>query len=137
MFHMTRATAPGHRHRRRSVRQCGSGPAAKHAAPGLWRASVALAAMRCEVDTIPKPDGLAGRFPALSSNENRTRRARCPALFEPGPALSGGAVEEVVDGGEDGFLLAAGQALDALQAFKQPAVGLALQGHGDRLRGMQ
>ena len=52
-------------------------------------------------------------------------------------SLSGGAVEEVVDGGKDGLLLAAGQALDALQAFEQLAVGLAFRGHWDRLRGVQ
>lgn len=57
-------------------------PAMKRAAPGRCLASVALRAMCCDRDTIPKPDGLAGRFPALSSNENRMQRARCPVLFE-------------------------------------------------------
>jgi hypothetical protein len=52
----------------------------KRAAPEPQRASVALAALWGNRDTIPKPDGLAGRFPALSSNENRTRPGRCATL---------------------------------------------------------
>jgi len=38
-------------------------------------------------DTIPKPDGLAWPESGPSSNQNRTQPARCPALFEPGPAI--------------------------------------------------
>ena len=39
------------------------------------------------LDTIPKPDGLAVPVPGPFSNQNRTRRGRCPVLFEPGPAI--------------------------------------------------
>ena len=52
----------------------------KRAAAGRFRGSVAHRAACCEVDTIPKPDGLAGRFPALPSNENRMRLGRCATL---------------------------------------------------------
>ncbi len=40
--------------------------------------------------------------------------------------LSGGASEEVVDGRQDGILLAAGQALNLLQPLQYLAAGLAL-----------
>lgn len=40
----------------------------------------------------------------------------------------GGAVEEVVDGGEDGILLAAREALNLLQPLQHLAAGLALLG---------
>jgi hypothetical protein len=76
VFHTTGATAPGRhlwRGQWRSARRRGSGPATKHAAPRPWRASVALPAELGNRDTIPKPDGLAGRVPALSSNENRMK----------------------------------------------------------------
>ncbi len=46
------------------------------------RASVALVAVCCEVDTIPKPDGLAGPLCGPFSNQNRTQLAQCPVLFE-------------------------------------------------------
>jgi len=59
----------------------------KHAAPGRWRASVAHPAMCWSVDTIPKPDGLAGPQRGLSSNRNRMQPGRCAALCEPGPAI--------------------------------------------------
>jgi len=36
------------------------------------------------VDTIPKPDGLAGPRAARRSNAERTKAGRCPALFVMG-----------------------------------------------------
>ena len=56
-------------------------PAAKHAASGRYRASMAHRAACCEIDTIPKPDGLAGPVPGPESNGDATKAGRCPALF--------------------------------------------------------
>jgi len=80
--------------RRGETRAC---PAAKHAAPGLWRASVAHLAACWSQDTIPKPDGLAGPLCGPSSNQNRTHLARCSALFEPGSAVGFAAMEDAPD----------------------------------------
>jgi hypothetical protein len=47
---------------------------------GDQRASMALAAVCCDPDTIPKPDGLAGPQCGPSSNQNRTQPGRCAVL---------------------------------------------------------
>ena len=66
-------------------------PASDCARPagGIGRASGAVLSQ----DTIPKPDGLAWPVPGPSSNQNRTHLARCPALFESGPAIVRGRIE--------------------------------------------
>jgi hypothetical protein len=105
---------------------------AAHAAPGRWRASVALSAACWSQDTIPKPGGLAGRVRGLEPNRNRTEAGRCPALFEPGPArvrersaVGFGAVEDGVN------VEGAGRVLDEADAIVADAqaqiVGVALE----------
>jgi hypothetical protein len=42
------------------------------------------AAQWLSVDTIPKPDGLAGPVPGPESNGDATKAGRCPALFVRG-----------------------------------------------------
>jgi hypothetical protein len=128
---MTRATAPGHR-RRGEVRQRST------QRRGVVGACVARAAVCCEVDTIPKPDGLAGPVCGPSSNQNRTHPGWCPVLFEPGQAivrsgieggsavgfaavLNGGDVQGVADVVEADAVVADAQAelwrLDVLKAL--------------------
>jgi hypothetical protein len=45
---------------------------------------VAPLAMCWSIDTIPKPDGLAGPVPGPESNRDATKAGRCPALFVMG-----------------------------------------------------
>ena len=59
---------------------------------------MAQAAMRCEEDTIPKPDGLAGPVPGLEPNRSRTEAGRCPALFVLGSKLVFGLILDVPPG---------------------------------------
>jgi hypothetical protein len=54
--------------------------------------------MRCEEDTIPKPDGLAGPVPGLEPNRSRTEAGRCPALFVLGSKLVFGLILDVPPG---------------------------------------
>ncbi len=60
------------------------------------------------------------------TNEGRTLSGLVRVPFERRSRLSGGAVEEVVNGHENGVLLPAREALDPLQAFQHLAAGLAL-----------
>jgi len=102
----------------------------KHAVPGRCRASVARSAVCCEVDTIPKPDGLAEPLYGPSSNQNRTQLARCPALFEPGPAIVRGRIEggsavgfaAMLDGQDEDGIAVVVEA-DAVVADAQPHLG--------------
>ena len=52
----------------------------KHAATGLWRAAVALAAACCDPDTVPCADAQGGPGSGLEPNGNRTQPGRCAAL---------------------------------------------------------
>ena len=79
------ATGAGiQRHLRRSqaaIRAAAQfGPATQRAAPGPWRASVALPAMCWSQDTIPKPDGLAGPQRGPEPDGNRTQPGHDPGL---------------------------------------------------------
>ena len=84
MFHMTRATAPGHRRRgevrQRSVQRRGAVAGIRGASGDELRA-----------DTIPCADAQAGpvRGPVVEPESNATRTlcgsVQCP--FEPGPAI--------------------------------------------------